>query len=66
MCFLVGSCSQNAASDERVFVLPLLSPHVHNPAVALKVRKTLDGKESYICRQGSAYSYPHNGPLVLP
>ena len=37
-----------------MFVLPLLSPHVHNPARALKVRKTLSGKERYRCRQGSA------------
>ena len=49
-----------------MFVLPLLSPHVNNPALALKVRKAIAGKESYICRQGSIYTYPHNGPLVLP
>lgn len=45
----------------------LCCPHMcTNPALALKVRKTIAGKESYMCRQGSAYTYPHNGPLVLP
>ena len=48
-----------------MFVLPLLSLHVHKHTSPLKVRKMLARKESYICRQGSTYTFSHNGPTCV-